>query len=129
MRGGRAKRFAVAFELSDHAIDSETHVIELRGEVDLYTAPEFKTHLHELIDEGKTHIVIDLSQVTYIDSTTLGVLVGGLKRLRRAGGSLVLVCTEASIVHIFDVTGLDQALPVYATVEEAIAGSALRDDT
>ena len=128
MRGGRPKRFAADFELSDRAIDSETHVIEVGGEVDLYTAPEFKTRLHDLIDEGKSQLVVDLSRATFIDSTTLGVLVGGLKRLRPTGGSLVLVCTEPSIGRVFDVTGLDRALPVYATVEEAIAGSELQHD-
>ena len=70
------------FHIEDEAVDDETHVIELGGEVDLYTAPEFKERMVELIESGKKQIVVDLSQATFIDSTTLGVLVGGVKRLR-----------------------------------------------
>ena len=79
------------FHIQDEAIDDTTHVIELGGEVDLYTAPEFKERMVELIESGKKQIVVDLSKATFIDSTTLGVLVGGVKRLRPAGGSLALV--------------------------------------
>ena len=78
----------VNFHIEDEAVDDTTHVIELGGEVDLYTAPEFKERMVELIESGKKQIVVDLSQATFIDSTTLGVLVGGVKRLRPAGGSL-----------------------------------------
>ena len=70
------------FHIEDEAIDDVTHVIELGGEVDLYTAPEFKERMVELIESGKKQIVVDLSKATFIDSTTLGVLVGGVKRLR-----------------------------------------------
>ena len=73
------------FHIEDEAIDDATHVIELGGEVDLYTAPEFKERMVELIESGKKQIVVDLSKATFIDSTTLGVLVGGVKRLRPAG--------------------------------------------
>ena len=75
------------FHIQDEAVDDTTHVIELGGEVDLYTAPEFKERMVELIESGKKQIVVDLSKATFIDSTTLGVLVGGVKRLRPAGGS------------------------------------------
>ena len=74
------------FHIEDQAIDDSTHVIELGGEVDLYTAPEFKERMVELIESGKKQIVVDLSKATFIDSTTLGVLVGGVKRLRPTGG-------------------------------------------
>ena len=73
------------FHIEDEAIDDSTHVIELGGEVDLYTAPEFKERMVELIESGKKQIVVDLSKATFIDSTTLGVLVGGVKRLRPTG--------------------------------------------
>jgi anti-sigma B factor antagonist len=109
------------FQLSDHEVDSETHVIELGGEIDLYTAPEFKERMAEIIDEGKTRVVVDLSQATFIDSTTLGVLVGGVKRMRPAGGSLALVCTDENIIKIFEITGLDRVFPIHATRDEALA--------
>jgi hypothetical protein len=62
----------VNFHIEDEAIDDSTHVIELGGEVDLYTAPEFKERMVELIESGKKQIVVDLSKATFIDSTTLG---------------------------------------------------------
>ncbi len=112
------------FDIQDEEIDSETHVIQLGGEVDLYTAPEFKERLVELIENGKTKIVVDLSDATFIDSTTLGVLVGGVKRLRPAGGSLALVCSDQNITKIFEITGLDRVFPIHATRDEALSSVA-----
>jgi len=111
----------VNFQIADEQIDDETHVIELGGEIDLYTAPEFKERMVELIDAGKKHIVVDLSTATFIDSTTLGVLVGGVKRLRPTGGALALVCSDQNITKIFEITGLDRVFAIYATREEALA--------
>jgi anti-sigma B factor antagonist len=112
------------FNIQDEEIDSETHVIELGGEVDLYTAPEFKERLVELIESGKTKIVVDLSDATFIDSTTLGVLVGGVKRLRPAGGSLALVCSDQNITKIFEITGLDRVFPIHETRDQALSSVA-----
>jgi anti-sigma B factor antagonist len=114
----------VNFNIQDEEIDSETHVIQLGGEVDLYTAPEFKERLVELIENGKTKIVVDLSDATFIDSTTLGVLVGGVKRLRPAGGSLALVCSDQNITKIFEITGLDRVFPIHETRDEALSSVA-----
>jgi anti-sigma B factor antagonist len=109
------------FHISDEEIDAETHVIELGGEIDLYTAPEFKERMVELIEGGKKHIVVDLSAATFIDSTTLGVLVGGVKRLRPTGGALALVCADQNICKIFEITGLDRVFPIHGTRDEAMA--------
>ena len=109
------------FHIEDEAIDDSTHVIELGGEVDLYTAPEFKERMVELIESGKKHIVVDLSKATFIDSTTLGVLVGGVKRLRPAGGSLTLVCTDPNICKIFEITGLDRVFSIHDSREGALS--------
>ncbi len=112
------------FHISDEEIDAETQVIELGGEIDLYTAPEFKERMVALIEDGKKRIVVDLSSATFIDSTTLGVLVGGVKRLRPAGGSLALVCTDQNITKIFEITGLDRVFPIHASRDEALAAVA-----
>ena len=109
------------FHIDDESIDAETHVIELGGEVDLYTAPEFKERLVQVIEDGKKQLVVDLSKATFIDSTTLGVLVGGVKRLRPSGGSLALVCTDQNITKIFEITGLDRVFTIYPTRDEALA--------
>ena len=112
------------FQITDQEIDAETQVIELGGEIDLYTAPEFKERMVELIEDGKKRIVVDLSAATFIDSTTLGVLVGGVKRLRPAGGSLALVCTDQNITKIFEITGLDRVFPIHASRDDALAALA-----
>jgi anti-sigma B factor antagonist len=112
------------FHIHDEEIDAETHVIELGGEVDLYTAPEFKERMVKVIEDGKKRVIVDLSGATFIDSTTLGVLVGGVKRLRPAGGSLALVCTDPNICKIFEITGLDRVFPIHENRQEALAALA-----
>ena len=114
------------FHIQDEEIDADTHVIELGGEVDLYTAPEFKERMVQVIEQGKKQVVVDLSKATFIDSTTLGVLVGGVKRLRPAGGSLTLVCTDANICKIFEITGLDRVFSIHDSRDQAL--SALASD-
>jgi anti-sigma B factor antagonist len=101
-------------QLSDHA-----YVISLAGEVDLYTAPEFKQQLLEVIGQGATDVIVDFSNTTFIDSTTLGVLVGGVKRLRVHDGQLSIVCSDRNITKIFEITGLDRVFSIYPTREEA----------
>jgi anti-sigma B factor antagonist len=110
----------VNFQINDEEINAETHVIELGGEVDLYTAPEFKERMVQVIEGGKKHVIVDLSKATFIDSTTLGVLVGGVKRLRPDGGSLTLVCTDQNICKIFEITGLDRVFTIHASRQEAL---------
>jgi anti-sigma B factor antagonist len=117
----------VNFHIDDQSIDAETHVIELGGEVDLYTAPEFKERLVQVIEDGKKQLVVDLSKATFIDSTTLGVLVGGVKRLRPTGGSLALVCTDQNITKIFEITGLDRVFPIHASRDEALQSASSGD--
>jgi len=112
------------FHIEDTEIDARTHVIELGGEIDLYTAPEFKERLLAVIDEGKTRVVVDLSKATFIDSTTLGVLVGGVKRLRPSDGSLGIVCSDRNILKIFEITGLDRVFPIHESRDDALASVA-----
>jgi anti-anti-sigma factor len=69
-------------------------VLAVKGEVDVYTAPRLREKLVELVSQGKHQIVVDLEGVDFLDSTGLGVLVGGLKRLRSHDGDLTLVCTK-----------------------------------
>jgi anti-sigma B factor antagonist len=108
--------FAVSSEIAEAGIA----VIDLKGEVDLYTAPEFKQRLLEHIENGVLQIVVDFTDTTFIDSTTLGVLVGGVKRLRPDGGQLLLVCSDRNIVKIFEITGLHRVFEIHSTREEAL---------
>src|SRR5438067_10022183 len=109
------------FDIQTEQLSSEAYVISLSGEVDLYTAPEFKQQLLEVIAQGGKDVVVDFTNTTFIDSTTLGVLVGGVKRLRTNDGQLSLVCSDRNITKIFEITGLDKVFEIYATREEAVA--------
>jgi anti-sigma B factor antagonist len=111
----------VNFDVKTERVDDGTYVISLAGEVDLYTAPEFKQQLLDVIGEGGTDVVVDFSDTTFIDSTTLGVLVGGVKRLRAQEGRLSLVCSDRNITKIFEITGLDRVFEIYPTRDEALA--------
>src|SRR5437660_2512461 len=96
-------------------------VLAVRGEVDVYTAPRFRERLIELVSDGKHRIVVDLEGVDFLDSTGLGVLVGGLKRVRSHDGDLSLVCTQNRILKVFEITGLTRVFSIYETVEDALA--------
>ncbi len=97
----------------------EHTVLEVGGEVDVYTAPRLRERLLELIDGGARRVVVDLGRVDFLDSTGLGVLVGALKRLRTAGGSVALVCDKEPLLKIFRITALDQVCPLHPTVDAA----------
>ena len=109
------------FDVKTEKVDESTYVIALAGEVDLYTAPEFKQQLLDVIGQGGKDVVVDFSDTTFIDSTTLGVLVGGVKRLRAQDGRLSLVCSDRNIRKIFEITGLDRVFTIYPTRDEALA--------
>ena len=108
------------FDVKTEQLGDETYVISLAGEVDLYTAPEFKQQLLEVISQGGKNVVVDFTDTTFIDSTTLGVLVGGVKRLRANDGQLALVCSDRNITKIFEITGLDRVFAIYGTRAEAV---------
>ena len=110
------------FDIKTEQLDGDSYVIALAGEVDLYTAPEFKQQLLEVISQGAKNVVVDFSDTTFIDSTTLGVLVGGVKRLRTNDGQLALVCSDRNITKIFEITGLDRVFTIYPTRDEAVSG-------
>lgn len=95
-------------------------VLRVGGEVDLYTAPVLRERLAELFAVGVTHVVIDTSGITFLDSSGLGLLVGWQKRLRARSGSLALVANQPRIVQLFELVGLTRLFPPYATVSEAI---------
>ena len=109
------------FDIKTEALGDDAYVISLAGEVDLYTAPEFKQQLLNVIGEGGKDVVVDFTDTTFIDSTTLGVLVGGVKRLRAQEGRLSLVCSDRNITKIFDITGLDRVFTIYPSRDEALA--------
>jgi anti-sigma B factor antagonist len=95
-------------------------VLQVTGEVDVYTAPMLREQIRELAAKGAVHLIADLGQVDFLDSTGLGVLIGGLKRIREAGGSLALSITAPRLLRIFQITGLTNVLTVRRSVTEVI---------
>jgi len=119
---------AVDFGIEDRPIDDDTHLVAVSGEIDLFTAPEFKQRMSAPIDAGRSQLVVDLSATTFIDSSSLGVLIGAHRRLKLRGGSLVVVSTSDAITKTFKITGLDGVFTVAPTVEAALAGGPAATD-
>jgi len=97
-------------------------VLTLRGEIDVYTAPRLRQAIIDLVDGGAPRVVVDMEKVDFLDSTGLGVLVGGLKRVKLKDGSLSIVTTQDKILKIFDITGLNKVFDIHASVDDAVAG-------
>ena len=98
-------------------------VIDVAGTIDIYTAPRLRELLIDLVSTNSYQLIINLDQVEFLDSTGLGVLVGGLKRVRAHDGSLDLVCTQERILKIFRITGLTKVFGIHETVDQAIAAT------
>src|SRR6266704_3088151 len=96
------------FAVNEETLEGDRHVIAVRGEIDLFTAPDLKATVLGAIDAGHTRIVVDLTQTSFLDSTALGVLIGAVKRLRARDGVLTIVNTDPNIAKTFEITGLDQ---------------------
>lgn len=102
-------------------IDGKT-VVAVGGEIDVYTAPKLRDKITELVGAGVYDLVIDLADVEFLDSTGLGVLVGGLKKVRAHDGSLALVCNQDRLLKIFRITGLAKVFTIHEDQSSALAG-------
>jgi anti-sigma B factor antagonist len=94
-------------------------VVDVKGEIDVYTAPKLREKLIELVSEGSYDVVVNLEGVDFLDSTGLGVLVGALKRVKAHDGSLSLICTQDKILKIFKITGLTKVFSIHSSEPEA----------
>lgn len=113
--------------LNVHSEPPEFTVITVSGEIDVYTAPKLREKLISLVEEGSYQLIADMEGVEFLDSTGLGVLVGGLKRVRAHDGWIDLVCTQSRILRIFKITGLNKVFSIYSSVAEAIAAHTPED--
>jgi anti-sigma B factor antagonist len=114
---------AIEFSIEDRRV-GEAHVVSVTGEVDLFTAPEFKQRVTAPIGSGVDHVVVDLMETTFIDSSSLGVLIGAHRRLKSRGGRLVVACSEEAIIKTFRITGLDTVFSITDSVEAALSEDA-----
>ena len=115
---------AIDFGISDRAVDGNTHVVSVSGEIDLFTAPEFKQRVTAPIAAGVDHVIVDLMETTFIDSSSLGVLISAHRRLQERGGNLIVACDAEAIVKTFRITGLDGVFQLADSVDAALNGRA-----
>ena len=101
--------------------DAGTLVVDIGGEIDVYTSPKLRERLVGLVGEGARRLVVDLEDVEFIDSTGLGVLVGVLKRIRARDGVMSLVCSQDGLLRVFRITGLENVFSIYSSVDDATA--------
>jgi len=101
-------------------IEDEVLIVAVRGELDLYTAPDLRSLLLEAIQAGRASVVLDLRETTFLDSTALGVIIAAMKALRIRSGRLVLVNDRTSISKTLAITGLDHLLSVESVLEDAV---------
>ena len=116
---------AIEFAIQDRSVDADTHVVSVRGEVDLFTAPEFKQRVMAPIGAGVEHVIVDLTETTFIDSSSLGVLIGAHRRLKLRGGLLTIVCDNEAITKTFRITGLDGVFNLVPKLDDAVDGDAV----
>jgi anti-sigma B factor antagonist len=109
------------FRTSERDVDDRTTVIAVDGEIHVSTAPEFSGVLSASLASGRTRLVLDLTGVMFIDSTGLSVLLNALRRITRAGGAMALVCSNPTVLRLFEITKLDSTFDLHAELEPAIA--------
>lgn len=108
------------FHLEAIPVGTDRAVLQVSGEVDVYTAPQVRDRVIRLLADGVRHVIADLREVSFLDSTGLGALVGSLKRLREQDGSLELVIADGRIMTVFRVTGLDRVFAIHPSFPDAI---------
>jgi anti-sigma B factor antagonist len=109
------------FDLTERALDQDSVIITVAGEIHATTAPEFSERLNDAIAGGKTGVILDLTGVEFIDSTGLSVLLNGLRRVTRVRGSMVLACANPTVLRLFEITKLDSTFEIVPSCDEAIA--------
>jgi anti-sigma B factor antagonist len=104
----------------------EVAILVVGGEVDFEVSPQLKARLMRAIKSGSRRLVLDLTDVTFIDSTAIGVLAGTVEKLDElGGGSVSVVSTHEKVIQIFEITGLDNLVAIHASRDEALAAAAM----
>ncbi|HEV3320303.1 MAG TPA: STAS domain-containing protein [Solirubrobacteraceae bacterium] len=115
----RVSPSSTPFGIIQRKLDARTSLVSVEGELDLFTAPSLKRALVDALQAGSSRLVVDLSLTTFIDSTTLGVLVGVMRKFED-GARLAIVCTRPNVRKIFEFSGLDGTFAIFPTLDEAL---------
>jgi anti-sigma B factor antagonist len=108
------------FELTEEEPDDRTQVISVRGELHATTASDFRERLEAAISKGKTCVVLDLSELEFLDSTGLGAILNGMRSVTRAGGRMTFACANPTILRLFEITKLDSTFEILGSRDEAL---------
>ncbi len=106
-----------------HVVD-EMQVFDLVGSLDIATSPTVRAALTSASERGNHRLIVDLTQVDFLDSTGLGALIGGQRRAKEFNGEVRLVAKEGQILRLLRITGLLKVFAVYAKLEDALADGA-----
>lgn len=115
----------MSYYLTESGVDADTTTIVVGGELDTRAAPALREALERASDAGVTHVIVDLTDTTFIDSTAIGALLWASKQVGEAAGELQVVCTNRNVLGIFEIAGLDHFIRVSQTHEEALQAAAM----
>src|SRR5256714_8650710 len=104
-------------------LKEQLNVLPLEGEIDLHVSPEVAESLRTIIANKPKQVVVDLTKVTYLDSSGLAVLIEGMQNVQEYGGKFALAGMQESVKHIFEIARLDQVFQIFPTVDEALAAT------
>ena len=105
------------FKVTKAGGEGNLPMMDVQGEIDVYSSPKLKEKIMEFFEEGTSTFAVNLTNVSYIDSTGLGVLIGGLRRAREKDGQVYLVFSAQRLKRIFEITGLDKNFTIVEKVE------------
>ncbi len=109
-----------------HRVQDERVIVTISGEVDVFTSPRLRDALQDLIGAGHVHLVVDLGNVEFMDSTGLGVLVGVFHRLQAVDGSMAFATGTERVRKIFFAAGLSKVFHIYPTLDDALSADPTR---
>jgi anti-sigma B factor antagonist len=98
-------------------------LVRVRGDIDVHTAPDLRTHLLGVLRSGERHLVIDLDGVDFMDSCGIGILVAVRRRLQSDGGVLRMVCSREPLLKVLRITAMDRTFPIHRSLDEAVAAA------
>lgn len=100
-------------------------IVSVAGEIDLFTAPKLREQFLATLDDGEQtdRLLVDLTRVSFMDSTGLGVLIGALRRMNERDGRMALVCSEGPVLRVLELTRLNEVFSIFDSVDDAASGA------